>query len=842
MGQINVKGLGVVNIEGNEPNANEIEKIKSALNDKNQMLHQGIQAPDADQIENSFNFQRFLLEAGLSIGGAVATGGATVLPTLARTAGMLSKPFLKRLALTAGGSAVGGGAGAGLAQTFDPREDILQEIARGAMEGATAELIGAPIAIKGATYLNKYLSAPAKRPELLKGAAEAEAAIVRKSQDILLDAAVKKGDRKAFQALVDDYAKAGRKDIDSFDTLQEGLKGLTKVDDKIVDFAREAQQGLTPGIKTSTRALEIIENIAQKSLIGGGGITRRYEATKEIGNLLAADYMANIARVAGKDTMGDMFFSALGGARDQYRAAVTGAFSAVDDAMAAAGLKNFGIVPFGKLTTGLKRGEKLAPMLKPSTEAVQSVDDFIAETAGLGQFAKTNSFLQKDVLGVFRGFADQQGGSLTLKQATLLRQTLNKKIGELAKMKGTGKEVGVLTSIRNRIDDELDIVSKMDDKVFESIYKTKPPKDALMKLKNAIAFNKQGADVFNEYQLSRILSQGLTTTAGTTDSIFQTIVKGGDKTKSTEIILKQLDDLPKLKDPNTGRAIMTTQQATQLKNSFKGHFIRNIYNSSLNDAGSQYGGQFIDSAKFSRLLDQNEAQLKLLFKGKELKELQELDNVLKFANGQLSRLGGLPGGVFIQLKQAGAATNLLQLGGAGFSGAAFGFLSAPTAAILLGPAAMSYALLKPGINKYLFGKAALRKLSDKDPNKVMQASIVSFRQTVGGLLNDNIITKEEADKALADAKIVEEFYKVNKIPSVPGPNDQSVVEGDPLAVDTLAPEPTSLNLPALSTPLPNVQPSNVGALFPQDGLSQAIAANRAPAQLKVGGIVSAKKN
>ena len=31
MGQINVKGLGVVNIEGNEPNANEIEKIKSAL-------------------------------------------------------------------------------------------------------------------------------------------------------------------------------------------------------------------------------------------------------------------------------------------------------------------------------------------------------------------------------------------------------------------------------------------------------------------------------------------------------------------------------------------------------------------------------------------------------------------------------------------------------------------------------------------------------------------------------------------------------------------------------------------------------------------------------------------
>ena len=66
-------------------------------------------------------------------------------------------------------------------------------------------------------------------------------------------------------------------------------------------------KGLTPGIKTSTRSLEILENIAQKSLIGGGDITRRYEATREIGNLLAADYITNLQRVAGPDTMGEIF-------------------------------------------------------------------------------------------------------------------------------------------------------------------------------------------------------------------------------------------------------------------------------------------------------------------------------------------------------------------------------------------------------------------------------------------------------------------------------------------------------------------------------------------------------
>ena len=174
------------------------------------------------------------------------------------------------------------------------------------------------------------------------------------------------------------------------------------------------------------------------------------------------------------------------------------------------------------------------------------------------------------MLGKFRGLADVQNGSLTLKQAQLLRQTLNKKIGELANMKGTGKEVGVLTTIRNRIDDELDLVANLDSKTFKASYGVEPPKDALAKLKNAIKFNKQGADIFNEYQINRILQQGLTTTAGTTDEIFQTVVKGGAKTKTVEKILQQLDELPKIKDPVTGKAIMTTQQSGQLKNSLKG--------------------------------------------------------------------------------------------------------------------------------------------------------------------------------------------------------------------------------------------------------------------------------
>ena len=121
----------------------------------------------------------------------------------------------------------------------------------------------------------------------------------------------------------------------------------------------------------------------------------------------------------------------------------------------------------------------------------------------------------------------------------------------------------------------------------------------------------------------------------------------------------------------------------------------------------------MDASSFSNSLDENEPVIKQLFKGKELDELEPLDNQLKFAYGELSRLGGLPGGVFIQLKQAGAATQLLQLGavGGGATGGLLGPIDAPTVAILLGPAVMASFLLRPQVNKGLFSKETIKKLS-----------------------------------------------------------------------------------------------------------------------------------
>ena len=235
-----------------------------------------------------------------------------------------------------------------------------------------------------------------------------------------------------------------------------------------------------------------------------------------------------------------------------------------------------------------------------------------------------------------------------MKQAENLRIALNNQIGRLNKLE-RGKEVAILTAVRNRIDDELDLVSKLDDKTFEAAYKVKPPKDALLKLQNAIKFSALGAEKFNKYQIKQILSKGLDTTAGTVDDIFQTVVRGGSKPESVKKILTNLDELTKTIDPLTKRPLMTTQQVTQMKDSLKGQLMMNIYNKALKPTGSQYGGKFVDASSFSNSLDEYEPIITQLFKGKELDELIALDNQLKFAYGELSRLGGLPGGVIIQL-------------------------------------------------------------------------------------------------------------------------------------------------------------------------------------------------
>ena len=94
MGRVNIKGLGVVDIEGNAPNEEEIAVFQKMIEAKG--AAQVTDAP-AEELTESFMsspaFGRLLTEAGLAIAGSIATGGLA-LPGLALRAGMLARPFL----------------------------------------------------------------------------------------------------------------------------------------------------------------------------------------------------------------------------------------------------------------------------------------------------------------------------------------------------------------------------------------------------------------------------------------------------------------------------------------------------------------------------------------------------------------------------------------------------------------------------------------------------------------------------------------------------------------------------------------------------------------------------
>ena len=127
MGRVNIQGLGVVDIEGDTPNEQEIKVFQRMVEAKGaSQLTDGAAEEVTDSFMSSPTFGRILTEAGLAIAGSIATGGLA-LPGLALRAGMLARPFLTQLAKSSIGAGVGGGTGAAVAQTFDPKEDVVAE-------------------------------------------------------------------------------------------------------------------------------------------------------------------------------------------------------------------------------------------------------------------------------------------------------------------------------------------------------------------------------------------------------------------------------------------------------------------------------------------------------------------------------------------------------------------------------------------------------------------------------------------------------------------------------------------------------------------------------------------
>ena len=163
MGKVVVQGT-TFNIAGEKPTIQEEEVIQNYFNDSQKqsdltsgkdntefniesLLEQGgkLEDKETDSYLSSPEFGRLVTEVLLSIGGSVAAayvpGGQVALPLMLARVGKYARPLITA-AKTAIGAGVGGGTGAAISQTFDPKENIVKEITRAAGEGAIGDVAG----------------------------------------------------------------------------------------------------------------------------------------------------------------------------------------------------------------------------------------------------------------------------------------------------------------------------------------------------------------------------------------------------------------------------------------------------------------------------------------------------------------------------------------------------------------------------------------------------------------------------------------------------------------------------------------------------------------------------
>lgn len=244
-------------------------------------------------------------------------------------------------------------------------------------------------------------------------------------------------------------------------------------------------------------------------------------------------------------------------------------------------------------------------------------------------------------------------------------------------------------------------------KTMDDISKTNLTPDAKQAYNLAQKTYKDGAEIFNEKLIKKVIFED-------PEQVFKTLIKP-ERPSTIEKVFKAIN---KTKDPAVKK---------DLKDSLKGALLFDLKSESIKNFETLNGKYLLKN-----LNKYGDSVLNELFTPGELSQVRGLLKALKVA--QQKTVGeGVPGGVFIQLTQAGA---LLGLG--------TGVLTAPSVAILLTPKIISSLFTNPKFVNLLktgFG------LKPGDPKYYRWST-----RFINAMLTEGLIDKDEADDALDELK------------------------------------------------------------------------------------------
>jgi hypothetical protein len=487
---------------------------------------------------------------------------------------------------------------------------------------------------------------------------------------------------------------------------------------------------LTLGLKADNQFIDTLQNITEKSLFGAGEIRSAKEGAKAVAESAVKDFVDPFIKTQDKTSTGKLFQQAISDSQNLWKERMTAGYKAIDKKLIDENLAYKSIVDMTAYRNLLQQEIDKLPLKGINTPNVKRLlQSNLDKTPKALSFSEANN-LRSDILSM--------GRDLTAKDSA--------------------KQIGAQKAMAKGITEAMD--NTMASKTFpEDI------KKGYQTIQNEYKLGKQD---FNEKVITRLLEKEDPAV------IFETIVSRSDK---PETVKRTLDIINR-----RFAAEGNTELAGQLKDSLKGQFLNNIIGKAT-VADAQYGNT-ISSAALKKSLDSYAGTTKELFSTGEKAQLDKLIQTLQFSQGTLSKTGsgGLAGGVFIQLKQAGAAGSILSFGGAGYAGAG---VSGGAAAILAGPYVVGKLLLSPSFNKFLIQGIKAPTAGEK---------AIAFRQLIAKMASDGLIDKEEADIAIENSKIIEKQPVQKQEPRSQVPTAQPVAQAAP------SPESPPTNIFAANTP------------------------------------------
>ena len=622
--------LDKIEEEINKRNAQKLENSDrgfSGIIDDIDIPESNARSKAVEEYLTSPAFGRLVLEVG---GGVLGTAFAPQigLPLYIGRAAAFVRPALQQVVTRMSGAGIGEAGGALASQSFDPRESVSKEMLRAFVTGATAEGVGT-IATKA---VGKVLG---KNKKLIDGAEEAVETIEQQRKKII----------------------ANPKDYD------QKVKEATK------------NGILTPGLLQEGQLVDLLENLSELSLFGGGSVRYAREGAETLASSGITDYVKSLRTVGDLEDLGNLFQKTLSDDLTNFKRASNRKYTKLDNALKK---DNPNAVNISAIKTAAK--ERLKKIGLPGTNPALEKDLIaITKLPDLINFSKANS-VRSDFLSRSRNISDQFGN-------------VNKQFAtEYGKKFTTAMdEANISESVRIAYDD-------------------------------AQSFYKNGAEVFNTKLFKKIIEND-------PDVVYKSIIAAGDR---PVLVRKTFDILDKrIKDPTVRLNLKTA-----LRGEFLDDAIRNSQKSNV-----QYG-QELDATKLDNFFAKKSMMMKELFEPEQLKNIEKLKNALAFSQGKLRKKGGLPGAIFIQMKQSGAVMTLTKLGAIGGGGAIGGVPAAAT--ILLAPGILGKMFTSPKIVKLL--TTGFRY------NENQTIAGRTFRQIIAQMSKEGLIDEDEKDQALKDIK------------------------------------------------------------------------------------------